>query len=174
MTSLLEKAGKWQGMRNTAQLRRDQGAPVPVNKVRLYFCLPRASSFRPIPLEAGSPPLSVCCAHVENLRRIWRKIARQTHIANAHACMCQFPLETIDIIPSAGTGVCRCFVAAPALEGIPPPPSPPAGQPDVVIGFPDQGEFASGFPRIFGGWAFQALAVVVRRSGRHRRKTGGG
>lgn len=33
VTSLLEKDGKWEGMRNTAQLRRDLGEPVPVNKV---------------------------------------------------------------------------------------------------------------------------------------------
>lgn len=32
VTSLLEK-GEWKGMRNTAQLRREQGEPVPVNKV---------------------------------------------------------------------------------------------------------------------------------------------
>ncbi|CAN0516322.1 unnamed protein product, partial [Laminaria digitata] len=32
VTSLLDKGGQWKGMRNTAQLRREQGEPVPVNK----------------------------------------------------------------------------------------------------------------------------------------------
>lgn len=39
VTSLLDKGGKWKGMRNTAQLRREQGAPVPVNKVCFVFCV---------------------------------------------------------------------------------------------------------------------------------------
>lgn len=45
VTSLLEEGGKWQGMRNTAQLRREKGKPVPVNKVSGRCALSFADDF---------------------------------------------------------------------------------------------------------------------------------